>query len=90
MSYTPKNTRERILHRFKIARGQLDKVISMVENNEYCINLIHQSQAIQKALKEVDLVILENHLQTCVADSITKGQSKEAIAEVMQVFQKKA
>jgi len=89
MSFTPKNTKERILHRLKIARGQLNKVISMTENNEYCIHLIHQSQAVQKALKEVDLVILENHLQTCVADSISQGNSTEAIKEVMQVFQKK-
>jgi Uncharacterized protein conserved in bacteria len=90
MSYKPKDTKERIIHRLKIARGQLDKVISMTEADAYCIDLIHQSQAIQKALKETDLVILENHLNSCVAEAIADGRKDEAIAEVMQVFQKKA
>lgn len=61
----------------------------MTESNAYCIDLIHQSQAIQKALKETDLVILENHLKSCVAEAISSGRKDEAIGEVMQVFQKK-
>jgi CsoR family transcriptional regulator, copper-sensing transcriptional repressor len=90
MSFKPKDTKQRILHRLKIARGQLDKVIKMTESDAYCIDLIHQSQAIQKALKETDLVILENHLKCCVAEAIASGRKDEAISEVMQVFQKKA
>lgn len=88
MSYTPKDTTERILHRFKIIRGHLNKVITMVETGTYCIDVLHQSQAIQKALKEVDNLMLENHLKTCAADAIGKGRKDEAIAEVMQVFKK--
>ncbi|MDD2822879.1 MAG: metal-sensing transcriptional repressor [Candidatus Daviesbacteria bacterium] len=89
MTYRPKDTQERILHRLKIANGHLTKVISMMENHEYCVDIIHQSQAIQCALKEVDNLILENHLKTCVADSIKNGREEEAIAEVMNVFRKK-
>lgn len=88
MAYRPKDTQERILHRLKIANGHLEKVIKMVEEDCYCIDVLHQSQAIQKALKETDNVILENHLKTCVADAIGKGKRKEAVAEVMQVFKK--
>ena len=58
----------------------------MVEKDEYCIDIIHQSQAVQKALKETDSVILENHLKTCVADAIAKGKKNETITEVMNVF----
>jgi len=83
------NTKNQILHRLQIARGHLEKVISMVENDIYCINVVHQSMAIQAALKKVDEVILENHLKTCVSDSIKKGESGEAIREVMEVLKKK-
>lgn len=86
--YRPKDTRERTIHRLKIARGHLDKVIKMIEDNQYCIDILHQSQAVQAAIKETDNVILENHLNTCVADSISKGRKKEAISEIMQVFKK--
>lgn len=87
--YRPKDTQERILHRLKIARGHLDKVIKMVDKQEYCIDVLHQSQAVQAALKETDSVILENHLKTCVADSFKKGNKTQAIKEVMEVFKKK-
>lgn len=86
--FRPKNTQERILHRLKIARGHLSKVIQMVEDQDYCIDVLHQSQAIQSALKETDTVLLENHLKTCVADGIKRGKSEEVVKEVMEVFKK--
>lgn len=87
--YRPKDTQERILHRLKIARGHLDKIINMVENDHYCIDVLHQSRAVQAGLKETDGVVLENHLRTCVSDSIRTGNQEEAIREVMEVFKKK-
>ena len=87
--YRPKDTQERILHRLKISKGHLEKVIKMIEEDKYCIDVLHQSQAVQAALKETDRAVLENHLRTCVADSIKSGNQAEAIAEVMEVFKKK-
>ncbi|MDP3941344.1 MAG: metal-sensitive transcriptional regulator [bacterium] len=86
--FQPKNPKERILHRLKIARGHLEKVISMVEKDEYCIDILHQSTAVQKALSETDFVILENHLKTCAADAIKQGKQEEAIKEIMEVIKK--
>ncbi|MBI4096847.1 MAG: metal-sensing transcriptional repressor [Candidatus Levybacteria bacterium] len=88
MAYRPKDTQESILHRLKIARGHLDKVISMVEENKYCIDVLHQMQAIESGLKETENVLLENHLKICAADAISKGKADEAINELMQVFRK--
>lgn len=81
--------KHKIIHRLQIAKGHLEKVISMVEKDAYCIDVVHQSIAVQSALKKADEVILENHLKCCVADSIRKGKSEEAIAEVMEVLAKK-
>ncbi len=88
MTYRPKNTEERILHRLKIAKGHLQKVIQMVESGHYCIDIIHQSQAVQRALEEADNVLLENHLKTCVVDHIKKGEADKSIAEIINVFKK--
>lgn len=90
MTYRPKDLQERIIHRLKIARGHLDKVIRMVEKDTYCIDVLHQSQAVQKALKETDNLMLENHLKKCAAAAIGKGRTDEAIEEVMHVFRKKS
>lgn len=90
MAYRPKDTQERVIHRLKIARGHLDKVIKMVENDDYCIDVLNQMQAIECALKETGYVLLENHLKGCVAQAIWKGDAKASIAEIMQVFKKKS
>lgn len=86
--FRPKDTRERILHRLKIAKGHLTKVIQMVGEDQYCIDVIHQSQAVQRALSEADSLVLENHLKTCAAEAIRKGRQNEAVAELMKVFKK--
>ncbi|KXK09212.1 MAG: Copper-sensing transcriptional repressor CsoR [Microgenomates bacterium OLB22] len=89
MTYRPKDTKERILHRLKIAQGHLKRVMAMVEDDAYCIDVLHQSDAVQKALKEIDSVILEQHLKSCTADAIREGRSEEALEEVMNIFRKK-
>lgn len=89
MAYRPKDTQERILHRLKIAQGHLKKVVSMIEQDSYCINVIHQLQAVESGLKETGNVLLENHLSCCVADAMNKGKKEEAIKEIMQVFKKR-
>lgn len=89
MAYRPKDTQERILHRLKISKGHLEKVMRMIQDDAYCIDVLHQLNAIQGGLKEVGNVVLENHLRGCVSDAITKGKKNEAIAEIMEVFKKK-
>ena len=87
--YQPKTVKERIQHRLKISLGHLKKVMQMVENDEYCIDVLHQSQAVQKALKETDTLILENHLKTCASEAIRHGRTEDAIDEIMQVLKRK-
>ena len=86
--FRPKNTQERIIHRLKISQGHLKKVIEMVEDGQYCIDVIHQSQAVQRALEEADSAILENHLKTCVVDHIKKGNIEASTEEIMKVFRR--
>lgn len=81
---------KKVLHRMKIARGHLDKVIDMVEKGEYCLNIIQQSQAVQSALSKADEVILENHLRTCVKESMMTGKDVDKkVDEVIEVFKRK-
>lgn len=90
MAYRPKNTHERITHRLKIARGHLDKVIQMMDDDAYCIDIMHQIQAIESGLKGTGNLLLENHLKGCVTNAISKGKVDQSIAEIMEVFKKKS
>lgn len=86
--YRPKDLHERLLHRLKIAEGHLKVVANMVENGTYCIDVINQSKAVQNALKEVDFLLLENHLNTCVVDLVRKDKTEDSVKEIMKVFRK--
>lgn len=61
----------------------------MFKKNEYCIDVLHQSEAVQSALREVDILILEHHLKTCAMDAIKNGDELEAIKEVVEVFRRR-
>lgn len=83
---TKLSTQERALHRMKIVRGHVDTVLEMIEKGKYCIDVINQSRAVQNALREVDYLILENHLQTCVVTLVNKGKTKQSVEEIMTLF----
>ncbi|MFA6005438.1 MAG: metal-sensitive transcriptional regulator [Patescibacteria group bacterium] len=81
------NYQEKLLHRLKIIRGHLDKVIKMVEADEYCMDIMQQTTAVGSALKEAENMILENHLKTCVTESIVNHRGVEKkVDEVIKVF----
>lgn len=86
--YKLTSTQDRLIHRARIAKGHLEKVLEMLEEGRYCIDVINQSRAVQSALKEIDYLLLEDHLQTCVVDFVKKGKAKTSVDEIMRVFKK--
>lgn len=79
-----------LLHRLKIARGHLDKVIEMVEREVYCLDIIQQTRAVESALRKIDEILLENHLKTCVREAIkTDKNVDQKVKEVIEVFKRK-
>lgn len=81
-----KSKKDDALHRLKIVRGHVDKVIKMVESDEYCIDILMQTKAVRSALEKVDTVLLENHLSHCVVEHIKEGRVEQAVEEVLKVF----
>ena len=81
-----KSDKERIIHRLKIAKGHLDKVLEMVISDKYCIDVVHQSLAVQKALKKVDEITIEKHLKTCAIDQVKNGNSKQMVEELLSIY----
>lgn len=73
--------------RLNIIRGQLDGLLKMIQDDQYCIDLLNQSLAIQNSLKSLDAVLLERHLSTHVPHQFHK-YPKKAIAELVTLFTK--
>jgi DNA-binding FrmR family transcriptional regulator len=81
--------KKRALHRTRILEGQLRGVEKMIENEEYCMDIITQSLAIQKSLGSLNKLIVENHLRTHVTALFDAGgeQREAAIDELLKVFE---
>jgi DNA-binding FrmR family transcriptional regulator len=69
--------------RLKVAAGHLEGVRRMVDNDEYCVDLMEQLAAVQGTLEGVQRILLRNHLSSCVADAIAKGMGEQIIDELM-------
>lgn len=77
-----------ISQRLKITQGHLKKVTEMNDNSVYCIDVLHQLQAIRAALGKIESKVLENHLKTCVQKAFEDGKQDQAVKEVLSVFDK--
>lgn len=84
------NYKQNLIHRLKIIRGHMDKVIEMVEKDKYCIDVLQQSAAVGSALRKADQIILENHLRHCVSGAMTSQKDVDGkVEEIIKVFQKR-
>jgi CsoR family transcriptional regulator, copper-sensing transcriptional repressor len=78
--------RDDVLRRLRIARGHLDGVIRMVEEDAYCPEVMKQLAAVQGSLQQASRRVLRNHLETCVADAMRAGQVDEIVDELMDAL----
>jgi len=79
---------------FKKAQSHIAKIIQMVENGEYCINIMQQNLAVIGLLKSAHQQLMENHLNTCFKTAMaTKNEKRkqamtEEILTVTKLFNK--
>jgi len=79
--------KKRALHRSKILEGQMRGLEKMIENEEYCMDIITQSLAIQKSLRSLNKLLVENHLRTHVAHMFANGEQEVAVDELLKVYE---
>ena len=82
--------KRRALHRTKILQGQLKGLEKMIEKEEYCLDVITQSLAIQKSLSSLNKLIVENHLKTHVTDNLSSADVKkqaDTITELLGLYE---
>ena len=78
--------KQRSLHRLKILEGQLRALGRMIERDEYCVDILHQSLAVQNSLKSLDALVLENHLKTCVVKDMKREGGARSVKELLRLF----
>ena len=74
------------IHRIKIIAGHVECLKNMIEKDAYCLDIVHQSRAVQKALKNLDIALIEDHLKTCVIDQVKKGEIDKTTSELLRLY----
>lgn len=72
----------------RTARGQLDGVLKMIEDDRYCIDISNQLLAAQAVIKKANREIIRAHLGCCVREAIESGDAEQKIAELTALMEK--
>ena len=79
-----------IVNRLKSIEGHMRGIQRMVENGDYCVDIVNQLLAVQRAMQRVNSLVLERHLHTCVTTAIRgddPAERERVIGEIMDVFE---
>lgn len=81
--------KKRALHRARILEGQMRGLEKMIDQEDYCVDIITQSLSIQKSLASLNKLLVDNHLQTHVTQMFEEGGEvrETAIAELLRLFE---
>ncbi|MDY6822080.1 MAG: metal-sensitive transcriptional regulator [Deferribacterota bacterium] len=74
------------LERLKRIEGQIKGIIRMVEQDKYCIDIINQISAVKGALNQVALMIMQNHVESCLSDAINNADEEEKDAKIEELI----
>lgn len=72
----------------KTARGQMDGIVRMIEEDRYCIDVSKQILSVVALLKKSNLVVIRQHLDTCVKEAIRNDSGEEKIEEIALILEK--
>ena len=84
-----KAAKEPVVRALKTAKGQLEGILRMVEEDRYCVDISNQLQATEALLRKTNKAVLQAHLEHCVAQSLQTGDDVQAkMAEIMALLDK--
>lgn len=78
---------DRVTKYLTIAKGQLEGIIKMIEEDRYCLDISDQLMATRSLLKKTNNLVLKNHIDNCVKNAIKNGDDSK-IEEVIKALEK--
>jgi DNA-binding FrmR family transcriptional regulator len=78
--------KESVTNRLKTVRGHLEAVITMVDEDRYCPEVMKQVSALQASLEKVNRLVFQSHLETCVLEAVADGRSGQIVDELMEAI----
>ncbi len=74
------------LKRMNYIEGHLSGVRKMMEEDQYCVDILKQTYAVRRAIEKMESILLGGHLQTCAVEGIKEGREDEIVAELRDLY----
>ena len=81
-----KSAKEDAIKRLNMIEGHLRGIRKMVDEDTYCVDILKQTYAVQRAIEKFEQVLLRDHLSHCVPDGIREGRDEEVLNELGELF----
>jgi CsoR family transcriptional regulator, copper-sensing transcriptional repressor len=79
--------KDEALKRLSYIEGHLRGIRKMVEEDQYCVDVLKQTHAVKRALDKFDQLLLAGHLAGCVPEGIRDGRDQQVIGELKELFE---
>jgi CsoR family transcriptional regulator, copper-sensing transcriptional repressor len=76
-----------VLNRIASIEGHLRGIKRMIEEDAYCVDVLKQTYAVQRAIDKLEDALLKGHLASCVPEAFAEGRSEQALAELSELFE---
>ncbi|MDQ3930138.1 MAG: metal-sensitive transcriptional regulator [Chloroflexota bacterium] len=80
-------SKDEALKRLAYIEGHLKGIRKMVEEDQYCVDILKQTYAVQRAIDKFESILLKGHLNSCVPSGMKEGREQEVITELEELFE---
>jgi len=83
-----KGDKKKVSRLLKTAKGQLEGILKMVEEDRYCIDISNQLLAVSAIIRKTNKEVITGHMKSCIKEAMIDGDEDAKIEELMEVIDK--
>jgi DNA-binding FrmR family transcriptional regulator len=80
-------TQKEALKRLSYIEGHLAGVRRMIDEDQYCVDILKQTYAVRRAIEKMEALLLDGHLHTCVVPGVREGREEQVVGELLELYQ---
>jgi DNA-binding FrmR family transcriptional regulator len=80
------DVKQETLKRLNYVDGHLAGIRRMIEQEQYCVDVLKQTYAVRRSIQKIESLMLQGHLHTCVVDGVREGREDQVLNELIELY----
>ena len=76
-----------VIKRLNYIEGHLAGIRRMIEEDQYCVDILKQTYAVRRAIEKLEALLLDGHLHTCVVTGVREGREEQVVGELLELYE---